>query len=498
MLVNIRIAMLHYNFSLIFITITIAIIQIFCDQEEHYHNYANDHIHLYKRELQHSETDELYQQQDSVSIREPDKDLMQGFYTPYNQSVAYKIVLDEHIQKQVLNALGLDSVPTNINNFNNSGMLFVQRLRKKFGPKDSSFVVDPNDATIELPSYQNGKMTTQIEKLSFKTQEAINKSDTIVSCINQDASNITQKSLAIFEFDLGPSITRLLSPITPVLAAQLRVFRNLSASQYRDEFSLTVLSKSVIEESRTTVPSKYNGWLTLDVTSAIKEWAKSRLEYNGPRLKLSMLSLEPVRTRHVASYGILNSAGAPNELQPYLVIYLQTKDVPKRQIGSSSDFTEGQLIEYLQQLRDYDPIDNNSPDNRHRRSLKLTNNKSKEKPFRNQTKHLYNNPWHHKFCNKYTFTVNFKELKWNDWIIAPDNYEAYYCQGKCPFPLLPSLNITNHAIIQYLAHLYNKQIPPPCCVPTKLSPISVLYYDDYSNVVLKEYRNMAVESCGCL
>lgn len=40
-------------------------------------------------------------------------------------------------------------------------------------------------------------------------------------------------------------------------------------------------------------------------------------------------------------------------------------------------------------------------------------------------------------------------------------------------------------------------VPKPCCAPTKLNAISVLYFDDNSNVILKKYRNMVVRACGC-
>ena len=35
-------------------------------------------------------------------------------------------------------------------------------------------------------------------------------------------------------------------------------------------------------------------------------------------------------------------------------------------------------------------------------------------------------------------------------------------------------------------------VPKPCCAPTKLNAISVLYFDDNTNVILKKYRNMVV------
>lgn len=115
-----------------------------------------------------------------------------------------------------------------------------------------------------------------------------------------------------------------------------------------------------------------------------------------------------------------------------------------------------------------------------------------------------------------------------DWIIAPKGYAANYCDGECSFPLNAHMNATNHAIVQTLVslqkagcqsnrwickwvtivsvlfsfwqqvHLMNPDyVPKPCCAPTKLNAISVLYFDDNSNVILKKYRNMVVRACGC-
>ncbi|XP_067886915.1 growth/differentiation factor 6-A [Heterodontus francisci] len=101
-------------------------------------------------------------------------------------------------------------------------------------------------------------------------------------------------------------------------------------------------------------------------------------------------------------------------------------------------------------------------------------------------------------CSKKPLHVNFKELGWDDWIIAPLDYEAYHCEGVCDFPLRSHLEPTNHAIIQTLMNSMDpNSTPPSCCVPTKLSPISILYIDAGNNVVYKQYEDMVVESCGC-
>ncbi|XP_063296933.1 growth/differentiation factor 7 [Pelobates fuscus] len=101
-------------------------------------------------------------------------------------------------------------------------------------------------------------------------------------------------------------------------------------------------------------------------------------------------------------------------------------------------------------------------------------------------------------CSKKPLHVNFKELGWDDWIIAPLDYEAYHCEGVCDFPLRSHLEPTNHAIIQTLMNSMDPEsTPPSCCVPSKLSPISILYIDSGNNVVYKQYEDMVVESCGC-
>ncbi|XP_016352230.1 growth/differentiation factor 5-like [Sinocyclocheilus anshuiensis] len=101
-------------------------------------------------------------------------------------------------------------------------------------------------------------------------------------------------------------------------------------------------------------------------------------------------------------------------------------------------------------------------------------------------------------CNRKQLHVNFKEMGWDDWIIAPLEYEAFHCDGVCDFPIRSHLEPTNHAIIQTLMNSMDpRSTPPTCCVPTKLSPISILYIDSANNVVYKQYEDMVVESCGC-
>lgn len=101
-------------------------------------------------------------------------------------------------------------------------------------------------------------------------------------------------------------------------------------------------------------------------------------------------------------------------------------------------------------------------------------------------------------CKRRRLYIDFRDVGWQNWIIAPQGYMANYCHGECPYPLTEILNGTNHAILQTLVHsMEPEDTPQPCCVPVRLSPISMLYYDNHDNVVLRHYEDMVVDECGC-
>ncbi|XP_063312599.1 growth/differentiation factor 3 [Pelobates fuscus] len=101
-------------------------------------------------------------------------------------------------------------------------------------------------------------------------------------------------------------------------------------------------------------------------------------------------------------------------------------------------------------------------------------------------------------CKKRNLYIDFRDVGWHNWVIAPRGYMANYCHGECPYPLTELLKGTNHAVLQTLVHSTEPESTPlPSCAPIKLSPISMLYYDNNDNVVLRHYEDMVVDECGC-
>lgn len=101
-------------------------------------------------------------------------------------------------------------------------------------------------------------------------------------------------------------------------------------------------------------------------------------------------------------------------------------------------------------------------------------------------------------CRRKPLLVDFNQLGWSDWVIAPRGYSAYFCQGLCEFPIDNHLKPTNHATVQTILNSVAPSLAPQaCCSPNKFSAISILFVDSNENIVYKKYDDMVVERCGC-
>ncbi|XP_069705403.1 dorsalin-1-like [Periplaneta americana] len=102
-------------------------------------------------------------------------------------------------------------------------------------------------------------------------------------------------------------------------------------------------------------------------------------------------------------------------------------------------------------------------------------------------------------CRRRPLYVDFSEIHYDTWIVAPSGYEAFQCTGKCFFPVSEHLSPTKHAIVQTLLHsVAPGKVPRACCVPTRLEPISVLYVDHKGVLTYRfSYQDMVVAECGC-
>ncbi|XP_030379804.1 uncharacterized protein LOC115628015 [Scaptodrosophila lebanonensis] len=91
-------------------------------------------------------------------------------------------------------------------------------------------------------------------------------------------------------------------------------------------------------------------------------------------------------------------------------------------------------------------------------------------------------------CCRYPLKVNFTTFGWQ-FVVAPTSFDAYFCSGDCNAGFLEQYPHTHVASLTTSAS--------PCCSPTKMSSLSLLYFDYNHNLVLSVIPNMSVEGCSC-
>ncbi|KAL3887866.1 hypothetical protein ACJMK2_000255 [Sinanodonta woodiana] len=223
-------------------------------------------------------------------------------------------------------------------------------------------------------------------------------------------------------------------------------------------------------EANLTVSKNFVGWLSIKVTNAANYWTVYRTENLG--LYMRVTDVRKGRDIDPVKFGIVGEDGPENK-QPFMVgFFKMTNELHLRPKRSG------------RKRQNYSPTEEEDTEDYYHWG---------------EGGHSYSGEhFRRQACQRHTLYVSFKSLGWQDWVIAPDGYAAFYCGGECSFPLGAHLNATNHAIVQTLVHLYEPtEVPKPCCAPTQMTGISVLHFDDNSNVLLKIYKDMVVKSCGC-
>ncbi|XP_075293978.1 bone morphogenetic protein 8A [Opisthocomus hoazin] len=304
----------------------------------------------------------------------------------------------------------------------------------------------------------------------------VSRADTVVSLVNvveQDRDIFSPKPYwKEFRFDLTQVPTD-----ESVTAAEFRIYKARGVTRHANNTLHVSIYEIAAEHSNREselflldvqdLRAGTEGWLVFDVTAASNHWLVDRKYNLGLRLYVETAdghSVDP------GSAGLLGRRG-PRSKQPFMVTFFRASPSP------------GRVARAAKPPR--------------RRQPKKTN----DLPHPNKLPGIFDDVHAadgRQVCRRHELYVSFQDLGWLDWVIAPQGYSAYYCEGECAFPLDSCMNATNHAILQSLVHLMKPEaVPKACCAPTKLSATSVLYYDSNNNVILKKHRNMVVKSCGC-
>uniref|UniRef100_A0A673IRF3 Bone morphogenetic protein 10, like n=1 Tax=Sinocyclocheilus rhinocerous TaxID=307959 RepID=A0A673IRF3_9TELE len=189
------------------------------------------------------------------------------------------------------------------------------------------------------------------------------------------------------------------------------------------------------------VHRRESGWEVFDMTSTVQHWRKIRAV--TPRLEVRIENLQAFRNTNVDLDIDRNPDG---KHEPALIVFSD----------NSSEIHQLERKEHetlLTQTRS-NLIYDDGP--RVQRSAKTED------------------------CRKAEMYVDFKDIGWDSFVLAPSGYHAFTCRGACNYPLSP------------------QRAAQACCVPTELKPISLLFENEHGVVVLNnKYEGMVVKECGC-
>ncbi|KAH1013382.1 protein 60A [Dendroctonus ponderosae] len=358
------------------------------------------------------------------------------------------------LEMEFLNLLGLPNRPRKLN----------KATVTKSAPK---FLLDIYRTLLDEDEEDHRRLKRESDlNLSGEEQQKIDQSDVIMTfeSINHHVDSVRHERGKRLWFDVSE-----LPVAEDIVGAELRIYQNQSLSKHSNK-NYTVTAYQLIDDeegeneleyiSEVETAADFSGWIGINVTKCLASW----VAFPGSNRGIYM-SVHPSNKTHEIrpeDIGLITVRG-DEATHPFMVAFLKasTSFKPRTRRDVRSRVRKSEAAGIFGLHKTYEPESRSS-------------------------------------CQIKTLYINFKDLKWQDWIIAPEGYAAYFCHGECNFPVNAHMNASNHAIVQTLVHLMNPtKFPKSCCAPTRLSPISVLYFLDDYNVVLKKYKQMVVKTCGC-
>ncbi|XP_066951050.1 LOW QUALITY PROTEIN: protein 60A-like [Macrobrachium rosenbergii] len=193
-------------------------------------------------------------------------------------------------------------------------------------------------------------------------------------------------------------------------------------------------------------------WLSVDVTEAVKEWV------NSPKGEAGVL----VQCPDCPAAGVTIHTGASSSNTSYVpTLDVQTQVAAGRRVKRSKELTRATKAKW-------------------RRRGDCRNKRSGNRRSR---------------CCRRSMKVRFKDLPSFDFVTSPEEFDAYYCSGRCPARFNPA---NEHALLQSLLKMQRREeIPRPCCAPTALQGLHILHVNEHGKLTTTYWSDVIVTECGC-
>lgn len=336
------------------------------------------------------------------------------------------------------------------------------RLEKRSAP---IYLMDIYKNTVDhTPGFEYNETAMDLTDHDF---DKINKSDVIMSFIAQQpykGRGGKPKFIRRMWFDVTENNNG-----QQLISAELKFFRDcsrVSKPSNRRAYNVTIYRRIFVNNVRNhvyvnsvIVPENYHGWFSVNVTDCFKFWTDNPADNHGVKVVAMPVGdgrrKRKVRPEHI---GIVGFDGEPERFS-FLVGYFR-------------DFGKNELLDKV--------IGEFYHDNFHRISKRAA-------------RRSRNN-----LCKLHKVYVDFRDIGWDEWIVAPPGYDAGDCVGTCRFPMSDNMNGTNLAIIKELYQgVDNNSFSKSHCTAIQYEPLKLLFYSNENTVVYRSYKDMSATACGC-
>ncbi|XP_072312158.1 growth/differentiation factor 2 [Eucyclogobius newberryi] len=222
-------------------------------------------------------------------------------------------------------------------------------------------------------------------------------------------------------------------------------------------------------------------WETFDITASIQSWIRSGSEVSGFDVLVDTKDCKASHRDKNTDSCFNMSLSVSDSTSAALIVF--SDDLGSRRREAKKELKEMLVHEEDNILHSDNALEDNEFTNEAIEAHHLRRKKRKAEK---------------EYCRRTSLKVNFKEIGWDSWIVAPPEYDAFECRGLCYHPLTDESSPSKHALIQTILNLRNpKKANMACCVPIKLDPITVMYQENGRLTIRYLYEEMKVAECGC-
>ncbi|XP_059181007.1 growth/differentiation factor 2 isoform X1 [Centropristis striata] len=250
---------------------------------------------------------------------------------------------------------------------------------------------------------------------------------------------------------------------------------------YEVDYNFTSTTQLLVGRELSSVAST---WETFDVTTAIQSWIKSGRGATVFDILVDWKDCGASKAGEEGA-GCLNmSVSVGDNNSAALIVF--SDDLGSRRRETKKELRE--MILHEEETILHSGADWNTNDDQLQNEIP----EAQQRPQRKKRKA------EREYCQRTSLKVNFRDIGWDSWIVAPPEYDAFECRGLCYHPLTDEMTPSKHALIQTLINIRNpKKANMACCVPIKLDPITVMYQENGRLTIRYLYEEMKVAECGC-